>query len=256
MTAWLGARMRALAPAVVTFALLIILWQGATVANDVSPLVLPAPSEIARNVGDHIGDYMTDALVTLEEAAIGFLIAFVVSALLAIAMVHSRLVRNAVDPVAVAIRCLPVVALAPALALWLGFGIMPKVIVVALITFPPFLVNMVSGLRNVDVAMLEILESLNASKREILTKLRVPNSLPFVFSAAKVCTTLALIGAVVGEWSASSEGLGYRIIRAQQDLATTTVWGAITVLAIIGIVLTMLVALLERRMLHWMNTNE
>jgi NitT/TauT family transport system permease protein len=244
------------APAVVTFALLVLVWELAVSADNVSPLVLPTPGAIARNVGDHFGDYVHDALVTLEEALLGFVVAFVVSAVLAVAMVHSRLIRHAIDPVAVAIRCLPVVALAPALALWLGFGVMPKVIVVALITFPPFLVNMVTGLRTVDVSMLEILESVNASKREILMKLRVPHALPYVFSAAKVCTTLALIGAVVGEWSASSEGLGYRIIRAQQDLATTTVWGAIAVLAVIGILLTLIVSLIERRTLRWMNPHE
>jgi NitT/TauT family transport system permease protein len=239
-------------PGLVTILAVIGAWQLWTNTNHVSVLVLPSPSAISSNLTTHWSSYLHDARITFDEAFLGFSIALVVSIALAATMVHFRLVRQAVDPLAIGLRCLPVVALAPGLAIWLGFGILPKVIVAALITFPPFLVNLVTGYNTVDVAMLEVLESVNASRWEIFRKLRIPNAWPYLFSAMKVCTTLALIGAVVGEWSNSSEGLGYRIVRAQSDLATVTVWGAIVVLALMGLILTLLVTLIERRSLRWL----
>lgn len=245
-------RLAIMAPGVLGFVVLFGLWQILVRINDVSVLVLPAPSDIWSNIAHHAGAYRHDAWVTFIEALLGFAVALFVSVVLAVAMVHFRIVRRAVDPLAVTLRCLPVVALAPGLALWLGFGLLPKVVVAALITFPPFLVNLVAGLQSVDSSMLEILESVNASPREVLSKLRLPNALPYLFTAMKVCTTLALIGAVVAEWSASSEGLGYAIISAQKNLQTTTVWGAIAVLAVMGVMLTLGVTLIEKRTLKWM----
>jgi NitT/TauT family transport system permease protein len=225
-------------------------WELLVAVNDVSSLVLPQPSAIADNVVSHMDDYAGDAWVTLQEAIAGFAVAACASIAIAAAMVHSRLVRFAVDPVQTIIRTTPVVALAPALVLWLGFGPEPKIVIAALITFPPMLVNALAGFSRVDSATLDVLRSLGASKREIFFTLRVPHALPFLISATKVCVTLALVGAVVGEWAGSSEGLGYTIVRAQSDLETATVWGATVVLAFMGLALNAIVSAAERRLLR------
>jgi NitT/TauT family transport system permease protein len=237
-------------PPLVAFALLLGGWQAFVSTQDVSPLVLPAPDAIASNLFENWSFYLDDAMVTLREAAWGFAIAVVLSLGLAVVMTNSRLAHHAINPLQTALRSMPVVALAPALVMWLGFGDAPKIIIAAIITFPPLLVNALSGLARVDAAALEVLRSLGAGSREIFLHLRVPHALPYLLSAAKVCVSLALVGAVVGEWAGSSEGLGYRIVRAQSDLETTTVWGATIALALLGMVLTLGISLLERRLLR------
>jgi NitT/TauT family transport system permease protein len=238
--------LRRSSPPLFAFLCLAALWQVAVDVRNISPLVLPAPSAIAGNLADNWSFYLDDAWVTLREASLGFVIAVVLSLVLAAIMTNSRLAHHAINPLQTALRSMPVVALAPALVMWLGFGDAPKVIIAAIITFPPLLVNAITGFGRVDPATLEVLSSVGASKREIFKELRVPHALPYLLSAAKVCVSLALVGAVVGEWAGSSEGLGYRIVRAQSDLETTTVWGATVALALLGIVLTLCVSLVER----------
>ena len=225
-------------------------WQFLVSVNDISPLVLPKPSAIGGNLLHNWVHYLEDGLITLREAAMGFVIAVVLSIALAAAMTTWRFIHHAMNPLQTALRSMPVVALAPALVLWLGFGDAPKIVIAAIITFPPLLVNALTGFNRVDVDSLEVLASVGASKREVFKALRVPHALPYLLSAAKVCVSLALVGAVVGEWAGSSEGLGYRIVRAQRDLETTTVWGATLALALLGIGLTLVVSLLERRVLR------
>lgn len=240
---------RVLPPLLAVFALLSS-WQALVILRDISPLVLPRPTAIVDNLFENWSFYLDDALVTLREAAIGFSIAVVLSLTVAAIMTNSRLAHHALNPLQTALRSMPVVALAPALVMWLGFGDAPKVIIAAIITFPPLLVNALTGFGRIDAASLEVLHSVGASNREVFFALRVPHALPYLLSAAKVCVSLALVGAVVGEWAGSSEGLGYRIVRAQSDLETTTVWGATVALALLGIVLTLIVSLVERRVLR------
>jgi NitT/TauT family transport system permease protein len=237
-------------PPILSVVFVIALWQILVGVNDVSPLVLPKPSAIGANFWHNWTHYLDDGAITVREGAIGFAIAVALSIALAAGMTLSPFVNHAVNPLQTALRSMPVVALAPALVLWLGFGDAPKIVIATIITFPPLLVNALTGFNRVDADALEVLTSVGASKREIFTTLRVPHALPYLLSAAKVCVSLALVGAVVGEWAGSSEGLGYRIVRAQRDLETTTVWGATLALALLGIVLTLVVSLVERRVLR------
>lgn len=242
--------MRRVLPPLLTLGALLTLWQAVVVVKDISSLVLPKPTAIAQNIASYWHQYLQDGWVTLQEAAAGFAIAIVLSILIAAIMTNSRVAHHAINPLQTALRSMPVVALAPALVLWLGFGTSPKVIIAAIITFPPFLANALTGFMRVDKDALEVLQSAGASRREIFFALRMPNSLPYLLSAAKVCVSLALVGAVVGEWAGSSQGLGYVITRAQADLETAVVWGATVVLGLFGIVLTQLVSMVERRVLR------
>lgn len=243
--------LRAVAPPVVAFAVLFGGWEWFVRARDIKALILPAPSDIAAELWSNPGRWWDDALVTGWEALLGFLLAFVVAIVLAVLISHSRTAERALLPVVTMVQVTPVIALAVPLVIWLGFGPAPKILMAALITFVPLVVNAATGFRAVDPATLEVLRSVHASRREIFWKLRVPHSLPYLFSATRVCVGLALIGALVAEWSGSSQGLGYRMIRAQNQLAITQVWAAVAVLMIMGVVVTALVTLVERRVLRW-----
>jgi NitT/TauT family transport system permease protein len=151
----------------------------------------------------------------------------------------------------VGVRVTPIIAVAPIFIIWFGFTIWPKLIVAALITFFPVLTNTLVGLRAVDTRTLELLRSIHASEWEIFVKLRVPNALPYLFAALKIGVSLALIGALVGELVGAREGLGHVIDDASINLVTKTVFSAVVALTGMGIVLTELTSIVERRALFW-----
>jgi NitT/TauT family transport system permease protein len=154
-------------------------------------------------------------------------------------------------PLAILVKVTPIVAVAPLFVIWFGFGAMPKVLIAALITFFPTLVNGVTGFRSVNPGAMDFLRSLRASRREIFFALRVPSSLPYLFAAFRVSIPLSVTGAVIAEWFSADRGLGSVIVVAHNDLDMPTLFGAIFALAFIGIGLTILVGLMERKALFW-----
>jgi len=242
---------RHLLPPMVAFAFLLGTWELVVRAFAIKSLVLPAPSAIAEAVTADWSGWLHAAWVTGQEALMGFVIALLVSLVLAVAAISAPAVERAVLPVVTVVQLVPVVALAPALVIGLGFGPAPRVLVAALITFAPLTVNTIAGLQSVEPATLEVLRSVNASRREILLRLQLPMALPYVAAATRVCVGLALIGAMVAEWQGSSEGLGYAFTRAQRNLATERMWASVFVLAIMGVATLGVIGLLERRLLRW-----
>jgi len=190
---------------------------------------------------------------TMWEAFLGFMIAFVVAIFVATIMAHSRFMERAILPLAVLIQVTPIIAYTPAIVIWQGFGLKSILMVTALVCFVPFLINGVAGLRSVDPNLIELARSVNASKREVYFKLRVPSALPNLFSAARIAVGLALIGAVLGEFFAgSTSGLGYTIKVAQnRGTLRLQLWGSIYVLAFIGSAATILITVAEKYVLHW-----
>ena len=239
------------APPLVAFAVLVVAWELFVQLGHVRAFLLPAPSDVLQELADHPGVWWHDALVTGKEALLGFVVAFLVALVLAVLMVHVRPLERALLPVVTMVQVTPIIALAPPLVVWLGFGLTPKVVMAALITFIPFTINAITGLRAVDPDSLEVMRSVDASRREVFTKLRLPHALPYLLAAARVCVGLALIGALVAEWSGSSEGLGYTMVRAQRNLDAAKVWAAVVVLTLLGLLGTLLVTFAERRMLRW-----
>jgi ABC-type nitrate/sulfonate/bicarbonate transport system permease component len=192
-----------------------------------------------------------EASITLGEAAIGFAVGTSVAFLIATAMAWSRPFERTLFPLAILIKLTPIVAVAPLFTLWFGFGTAPKAAIAALITFFPMLVNSFVGLRSADLQEVAFLETLGASDREIFWHLRVPSALPYLFSGARISLNLALIGAVIGEWTGADRGLGRIIFVANANLDLTALFGAVLVLAAIGIGANALVGAAERRVLHW-----
>jgi NitT/TauT family transport system permease protein len=241
-----------LLPTALAFGALFGSWELVVRLVGVRALILPAPSAIVREVARAPGYWFGHAVVTGTEALLGFALALVVALSLAVAMVHSRFAERALLPLLTMVQVTPIIALAvPLFMLFTGFGLAPKVVMATLVTFIPFTANALTGLRAVERDTLEVFRSVDASRWEVLVRLRLPHALPYLLTAARVCVGLSLIGALVAEWVGSSEGLGYVMVTAQSRFATPAVWAAVAVLTAMGLLGTAVVGALERRLLRW-----
>ncbi len=246
-----GAIARSAVAPLLALAVLIALWESWVRLADVHEYLLPAPSAVGAALVDEPGRYASAAAETAAAAAGGLVLATVGALLLAVAMAHSRAVERALYPPALVLKLTPIVAVYPLFTIWFGFGLWPKMLVAALITFFPTLVNAVIGLRSVDPAALDLLRSLNASPQQVLWRLRLPSALPYLFAALRISVPLALIGAVVAEFLSGDGGMGQLILIANGDLDTATLFAAVVVLVAMGVLLTGLLAYSERRVLFW-----
>lgn len=237
-------------PLLVLLVVLGLLWQ---VGAHRMPYLLPPLPDVWAALKLDPGYFLHNSWVTLREALLGLLIGFVAAFGLAILVSEVGLARRAVMPVAVVLNVTPLVAIAPALVVAFGFGPAPKLILTALICFFPILINASVGLRAVPVPVLQVFQSVHASRWEVLRHLRIPGSLPYVFAALQIVFPLSIVGAVVAELSAagSAAGLGTVIQVASSMNRLATVWAAIFVLALMGSLLLLLVTVVERRALRW-----
>lgn len=243
--------MRAYGPSGALLAVFFGLWQLGAAGLHVASWVLPSPLLILHTLWSDRLLLWSNAGVTLTETLLGFVAALAGGLGLAVAIRFSRLLERALWPLLVASQTVPVPAIAPALVIWLGYGLAPKVVVVALICFFPIVVNTVDGFRAVDPDLLRALSTLGAGRRRLFWEVEVPAALPSLFSGAKVAVTFSVIGAVLGEWVGSSRGIGFVMIQASAQLLTARVFAAIAVLSAIGVGLFLLVSLLERTCLPW-----
>jgi NitT/TauT family transport system permease protein len=252
-----GRFLRAIAPPLVGVGGFLLLWQLLVTVLDIPQFELPAPSSILRHIASDPEFYITNARVTLWEASLGFGLGLVVALAVATVMAHSRFVEQALTPLAVLIQVTPLIAYAPALVIWLGFGLKPILVGTALVCFVPFLFNAVVGFRSIDPATHELLRSVDASKWEVFVRLRVPHALPYLFSAARIAVGLALIGAVLTEFFAGvTSGLGYAVKKAQSFNLALQLWGSIFVLAFLGAAGIFLIGVLERVVLRWHSSQD
>ena len=240
-----------LVPPALALALLAIAWELWIRVADTPVYILPAPSAILRRLFGDLGYFASEGFVTLYEAMAGFGVGCAVALAAAILMAHSRFVEKSLFPLAILVKVTPIVAIAPLLVIWFGFGPVPKVFIAALLTFYPVLVNAVVGFRSVNPGALDFVRSLHASPWETFWLLRVPSSLPYLFAAFRIAVPLSVIGAVVAEWFSAEAGLGSVIIVAHYNLDMPTLFSAIITLAVIGIGLTVLTSAIERRLLFW-----
>jgi NitT/TauT family transport system permease protein/putative hydroxymethylpyrimidine transport system permease protein len=238
-------------------AALIAFWQivastGALAdALHLEPFLIPSPAEIAESLWQSRSLLAENAWVTLQEVLFGICCAIVAGVLFAVAMHLSKTLRLAFYPLAVASQTIPILAIAPILIVWFGFGIGPKLAIVALICFFPITVNTLDGLRSVDPEATKMMRTLDASRGQILWRVEAPTALPYFFSGAKISVAIAVIAAVFGELVASGSGLGHLIQQDNAQLETARVFAAVVVLAAMAIALFALIALAERRVVTW-----
>ena len=238
-------------PAIIIVAGLIGLWEWTVAANDIPHWKLPSPHSIAEELWSSRSLLLHHTWVTLEEVLIGFSIALASGVLLAGLIHQSRTLERVIYPSVIASQTIPIIVIAPLLLIWLGYGMQHKVIVVALISFFPIVVNSVDGLKSADPDMVRLLRTLGASRWQVFTKVQVPNSLPFLFSGIKIAVTVSVIGAVIGEWVGSSEGLGYLAIRSKSQFLSERVYATVVLLSFMGIALFLIAGVLERVFLPW-----
>ncbi len=216
-----------------------------------SELLVPAPTQVAESLWEDRDLLAEHGWVTLKEMLAGVVLSVALGAAFAVAMHLSETLRRAFYPLLVASQTIPIVAIAPVLVIWLGFGIGPTLAVIVLICFFPVTVNTLDGLRSVDPDAIRMMRTLDADRAAILRRLELPAALPQFFSGAKIAVAIAAIGAVFGEYVSANEGLGFLIKQAQAQLLTARVFAAVAVLSAFAIGLFALLSALERRYAWW-----
>ena len=220
-------------------------------ALGIDRLLVPAPSEIGQALWENRTLLADNGWVTLREVLLGFAVALVAGLGFAIALHFSPTLRRALYPLLVATQTIPIVVVAPILVIWFGYGVGPKLGIIALICFFPITVNTLDGLRSVDPDAVKMMRTLDGSRRQIFQRVEAPTALPYAFSGAKIAVAVAVIGAVFGEWAGSDSGLGHLILQDNAQLLTARVFASVVLLSAMAILLFAALALLERRVVWW-----
>ncbi|MEW5825415.1 MAG: ABC transporter permease [Candidatus Bipolaricaulota bacterium] len=232
-------------------ALVLGIWEGAVRWGGVPAYLLPTPSRIAMTFWDHLGLLAHHAGATAAAIALGLLAATGAGLALAAAMAASPTFERAAAPFLVGSQMLPVFAVAPLLVVWLGYGLLPKALVAALVAFFPIAIGARDGLRQASGETKDLLRSMGASRRQTFVNLLFPASLPAVFSSLKVAATLCVVGATIGEWVGARRGLGFLMLEANARLRVDLVFASILFLALVALSLFGALRIIERRLLHW-----
>ena len=249
-----AARLRAIVPTLALFAALLGAWQLAGPLFGIRAYLLPPPMSVLRAAFDGRIPWSSHIGITTLEILGGFAVAGAVGVLLGIAVAWSPSIARALVPFLVFVNTLPKVALAPLFLLWLGYGIVPNMLIAALIGFFPVVINTAVGLTQIDDDLLDLGRVFGAPRWKVFLKIRLPNALPYVLSALKITATAAVVGAIVGEFVASQSGLGTVIVTAQTNLNTPVAFAALVWISVIGLVLYGLVAFAARLVAPWENT--
>ena len=234
-----------------TFVALVIVWEGGTYFFAIPTWLLPAPSEIAVAFVEWHGELWRHTLVTLYETLAGFLLSIGLAVPLAVIIVYSPLLRKCIYPLLLGLQSVPKVAVAPLLALWIGFGVLPKILVVFLVCFFPIIVATATGLASVQPAVMDLIRSLSANQFQTFVKIRFPTAMPHIFVGLKIAITFAVIGAVIGEFVGAESGLGYLILASSSQARTPVAFAALVVLTVMSIILFYAMELIEKRAVPW-----
>ena len=244
-------RVKAIVPTVVLFALLLVAWQVAGPLFGIRAYLLPPPSAVVKAALDFSIPWYSHVAITTVEIIGGFAVAGVVGVVLGVAVAWSPVIARALVPFLVFVNTLPKVAVAPLFLLWLGYGLVPNMLIAALIGFFPVVINTAVGLTQVDDDLLDLGRAFGAPRWKVFVKIRLPNALPYVLSALKITATAAVVGAVVGEFVASQSGLGNVIVNAQTNLNTPVAFAALVWISVVGLALYGAVSLTARWLAPW-----
>jgi ABC-type nitrate/sulfonate/bicarbonate transport system permease component len=229
----------------------IVAWEIGVRIDNTPRWFLPRPTDVARELIESRAMLWRHTWTTLQEMLLGLGLAIVLGVALAVALASSRLIERSLYPLLVASQAVPIIALAPILLIWFGYGLTPKVIVVVLTCFFPIVVATIDGLRSADRDAINLLRSMGANRGQIMRVVRVPAAMPAVFSGVRIASAWSVIGAIVGEWVGASQGLGYLMTRSQSQFQTPRLYAAVLIAALLGITLFALVSLIERLAMPW-----
>lgn len=234
--------------AIVTF---LAIWAAAVSLFRIPDYLLPAPQVVFFRIIEDWPILLKNSWSTLGSVLTGFLASGLIGVPIAFAIVLSRTVERMLMPILVMSQTIPKVAIAPILVVWLGFGILPKIAVVFMISFFPIVVSTVVGLKSVESEMVDLVRSMGANTAKIMLRVRAPSALPQIFAGFKIAICLSVVGAIVGEFVGSDSGLGYLLLTSTGSLDGPLVWSALFILIAIGMTLFMIVAKIERLMIPW-----
>ncbi len=226
-------------------------WELYVDLGGADPLILPPPHQIASSLYNDRGLLWSNFLVTAEEIVLGILVAAFAGFALAVAIHASETLRRAFYPLLISSQTIPIPMIAPVLVLWLGFGIFPKLVVIALVSFFPVVVTTLAGLEGVDPDLIKLMRTFDAPRVRTFRHVEFPAALPGLLTGAKIAVVVAVIGAVFAEWFGASAGLGYLFTQSIAQLLTARAYAAVVILSVFAIVLFMLLSLAERLLLPW-----
>jgi NitT/TauT family transport system permease protein len=229
----------------------LVIWEFSVGLFDVPHFVLPPPSEVLEVTWTERERLTNHGIATLIAILAGFGLAVAVSVPIALLIVYSQVFEKAVYPLIVFSQTVPKIAIAPVFIVWFGFGVTPKVLIAFLICFFPIVIDTAIGLRSVPPEMVDLIRSMGGSRREVFRRVRIPNALPYFFSGLKIGITLAVVGAVVGEFVGATRGLGFVILQASAFLNARLLFAAVLVLTVIGVALFYMIEILERVFIPW-----
>lgn len=236
---------------VIGLIVIVATWQAYTWLSGITRIVLPSPIDIIMASLQHYDLLLVATWPTLVETLLGFALALLIGIPLAVCVANSRVLNLTLYPMLVATQSIPKVAIAPIILVWFGLGIESKLALAFLVAFFPVVVDTATGLQATPSGLLELARSLRASHAQVFFKVQMPAALPFVFAGAKVAITLAVIGAVIGEFIGSASGLGNLLLSANSQLEGPLAWAALVWLSTLGIILFSVVALTERLLMPW-----
>lgn len=238
-------------PVILAFVVFVAVWKAIVVIAGLPPFILPPPETVAeRFVGAWLdGTVWPHFVTTLVEIALGLVVGVALALIAGYALARSALFERLASPYLVAAQAIPILALAPLLVLWFGNGLASKVVICAVIVFFPVAIATMVGIRSVDARLIELGRSLRATDRQILTTIEVPGALPSIFGGLRVGVTLAVVGAVVGEWAGASRGLAVLLNLARGSLFDIPLmFATLVTIALVGVALYLIVVILERRL--------
>lgn len=231
--------------------LAILAWEIVVDVANVPEYIICKPSEVVAEFIDRPGYYLEHLWATLIATVAGLALGVLVAVLLALAMSYIPVFEYSVYPIIVTSQAVPKVALAPLFIIWFGFGISSKILMAFLICFFPLVIDTLSGLKSVNPDYVRMVRSMGASEWDVARRIKIPSALPHFFAGLKVASAFAMVGAVVGEFTGASEGLGYVIVQSQSTLNVQGVFASVVLLSIVGILLFYAVALVERLVIPW-----
>jgi len=243
-------------PAVLMIIIAVIVWESYVKITEIERYILPAPTQIFRALVAEWSVIFPHAIVTFYEALLGFGAAVLVSLILGLIIDSSSFFKRGFYPILVTSQTIPIIAIAPLFIVWFGFGLLPKVIVVALVAFFPIVINLIDGLNSADHGLVTLLKTMNASKWQILTKIRLPGALPAFFSGLRIAATYSVMGAVIGEWFGASKGLGLYIKNASNSYLIERFFAASIVIVATSILFYGGLLLLESVIIPWSKKND
>ncbi|MBW2981637.1 ABC transporter permease [Candidatus Woesearchaeota archaeon] len=234
----------------------LVIWELLVLIFNVPEYLVPKPTRIISEIVTNFNSLLGHTGITMLEAFVGFIIANILGFIIGVIFAHSKTAEKGFYPYVIALKTTPIIAMAPLLVLWFGTSLISKIVAAAVICFFPILVSTVKGLRIVDEDSLKLFKSYYADKWQIFTRLRLPNSLPYIFSALKISTGLAVVGAVVGEFVGANRGIGYVILVSSYHLETVRMFAAIIMSALGGLVFFWLISLIEKKIIFWNEKEE